>query len=90
MSLNIPKTRKPRRDALYSRDEIAVISKHKEEYRQQTTRALRGHVFKTKILVDIYNFWRAKGMQPVDDEESLKRMKVNLLLIIDSLSFIHI
>jgi len=29
-------------------------------------------------------------MQPVDDEESLKRMKVNLLLIIDSLSFIHI
>ena len=29
-------------------------------------------------------------MQPVDDEESLKQMKVNLLLIIDFLSFIHI
>ena len=90
MLLNIPKSRKPRKDALYSQDEIAVISKHKEEYRQQTTQALRGHVFKTKMLVNIYNFWLAKGMQPVDDEESLKRMKVNLLLIIELLSFIHI
>jgi len=90
MSLNILKTRKPHKDALYCQDEIAIISKYKKEYRQQTTQALRGHVFKTKMLVDIYNFWLAKGMQPVDDKESLKQMKVNLLLIIELLSFIHI
>jgi len=77
MSLNIPKTRKPHRDALYSRDEIAIISKHKEEYQQQTTRALRGHVFKTKILVDIYNFWLAKGMQPVESEAGEGQSSLN-------------
>ncbi len=77
MSSNVPKTRKPRKNALYSRDEIAVINKYKEEYRQQTTRELRGHVFKTKILVDLFNFWLAQGIAPVEEEESLNRMKVN-------------
>jgi hypothetical protein len=80
MSSNVPKTRKPRKNALYSRDEIAVINKYKEEYRQQTTRELRGHVFKTKILVDLFNFWLAQGIAPVEEEESLNRMKVNSYL----------
>lgn len=77
MSSNIPQQRKPRKDALYSREELSVISKHKEEYRQQTTRELRAHLIKTKILVDIFNFWLAQGNAPVDEEESVKRMKVN-------------
>ena len=79
MSSNVPKTRKPRKNALYSQDEIAVINKYKEEYGQQMTRELRGHVFKTKILVDLFNFWLAHGIVPVEEEESLKRMKVNLI-----------
>jgi hypothetical protein len=81
MSLNIPKTRKPRKDALYSREELKIISKYKEEYREQTTREMRGHVFKTKILVDIFNFWLAEGSAPLEEAESVKRMKVTLILI---------
>lgn len=83
MLLNIPKIRKARKDALYSRDKLNVISKYKEEYRQQTTHEMRGQVFKTKILVDIFNFWLAQGEEPVDEAEMVKHMKVNFILIDD-------
>lgn len=69
-------TKQPRKDALYSREELSVINVHKEEYRQQTTRELRAEVFKTKILLDLFNFWLSKGRAPVGEEESRKCMKV--------------
>jgi ABC-type histidine transport system ATPase subunit len=73
----IPTTKKPRRGALYTREEIQVISKHKEEYKDQTTRALRAHVFRTKILVDIFNYWDEKGTLPSVEEASIEWVKVN-------------
>lgn len=81
MSTEIPKTRKPRKDAYYTREEIQVINTHKEEYRQQTTRELRSNVFKTKILVDLFNFWLDQGTAPGDEEESTNRIKVGYTII---------
>lgn len=74
-----PKTRKPRGDAHYTREEILVINKYKEEYKEQTTRELRANIFKTKILVDLFNFWLEKGIGPKNEEESADRMKVGSL-----------
>ena len=76
MSHLIPKTKKTRRGTLYSRDELVVISKHKEEYKEQTTKTLRAHVFRTKILVDIFNYWDAQGTLPADEERCIEQVKV--------------
>jgi hypothetical protein len=72
----IPKTRKSRKDSRYSREEMQVISKYKQEYREQTTRELRGNVFKAKILVDLFNLWLEEGKAPDTEEDSANRMKV--------------
>jgi len=77
MSHLIPTTRKPRRGALYSREEIEVISKYKPEYKEQTTRALRAHVLRNKILVDIFNYWDVQGTLPLDEAVCVDRVKVN-------------
>ena len=77
MSHRIPTTKKPRRGALYSREEIEVISKYKEEYKDQTTRALRAHVMRNKILVDIFNYWDLQGTLPSDEVVCGERVKVN-------------
>ena len=76
MSTNLLNIRKPRKDALYTREEMAILNKHKEEYRDQTTIELRAKIFKTKILVDLFNFWLERGNAPTDEEDSNARMKV--------------
>ena len=76
MSRLILPTRKPRKDALYSREEMQVISKYKEEYKEQTTQALRAHVLKNKILVDIFNYWDDIGNIPTNEEDISDRVKV--------------
>jgi hypothetical protein len=76
MSNPMPKPRKSRKDGHYSREEMEVISKYKQEYQEQTTRELRGHVFKTKILVDRFNLWLKQGRAPSTEEDSATRMKV--------------
>jgi len=73
----IPTAKKPRRGALYTCDEIVVISKHKADYRNQTTRALRAHVLRTKILVDMFNYWDAQRTLPSDEVACIERVKVN-------------
>ncbi len=76
MSIPAPKVRKPRKDSRYNREEMKVISKYKQEYREQTTRELRGNVFKSKILVDLFNFWLEQDQLPTTEEDSATRMKV--------------
>jgi hypothetical protein len=77
MSHLIPTIRKPRRDALYSREEIAVLSKYKAEYKDQTTKPLRANVLRNKILVDIFNYWDVQKTLPADEEACVARVKVN-------------
>lgn len=78
MSHLIPTTRQPRKGALYSREEIKVISKYKEEYKEQTTKTLRAHVLRTKILVDIFNYWLEQDALPVDEAAIAERVKVSI------------
>jgi hypothetical protein len=82
MSAIPPRARKPRKDALYSRDEITVLNRYKEQYRQLTTSEARGDLIRNYVLVDIFNFWTQKGMAPKDEEESIMRMKVFTLPLI--------
>jgi hypothetical protein len=72
----IPTTKQPRRGTLYTKGELLVISKYKTEYKDQTTRTLRANVLRTKILVDLFNYWDAQNMLPSDDVESMERVKV--------------
>jgi hypothetical protein len=72
----IPTTKPPRRGTLYSREEIAVISKYKAEYKDQTTRALRAKVLRNKMLVDLFNYWLVQNMLPSNEAESMQRVKV--------------
>jgi hypothetical protein len=75
----IPTTRQPRRGARYSREEIVVISKYKAEYKDQTTRALRANVLRTKILVDIFNYWDEQGTLPSDAAVCTEQVKVSIM-----------
>jgi len=76
MSHLIPETRRARRGATYSREELEVISKYKDEYKEQTTRPLRAHVLRNKILVDLFNYWWQENTLPTDEEGCVARVKV--------------
>jgi hypothetical protein len=77
---SIPETllrRKPRiRSATYTVAEREIMDKHKDLYKQQTTRADRAEIFRDKILVDMYKYWKTHGFLPHDDEETRLRIRV--------------
>ena len=73
---NTRKNRKARQPCLYSGEERQVIEVYKEEYRSQLTKERRGHIFKTKILPDILNFWTKGGTICLGEVEVTKRVKV--------------
>jgi hypothetical protein len=77
MAHRIPTTRHPRKDTLYTQGEIDVLGKHKVEYMDQTTRVLRAHVLRNKILVDLFNYWDAQGTLPSEEAACVRRVKVN-------------
>lgn len=79
MADRIPTAKQPRRGALYSRDEILVIRKYKDEYKDQTTKALRANVMRA-ILGDMFNHWQALKTLPSDEATCLEWMKVILLM----------
>lgn len=73
----ILKTRKARKDSYYNRQEMAVISVHKQEYLSQTNAEGRGQVFRHKICPDIFNHWEAQGMSDLTGENIQKVGKVS-------------
>jgi hypothetical protein len=78
MSHLIPDTRRLRRDAIYSREELKVIGKYKDEYKIQTTREARKHVMK-KILLDMFTYWDELGNIAADEEDNVERARVSRL-----------
>ena len=72
----IPPAKQPRKGTFYSRQEIAILSTYKTEYKDQMTRPLRTHVLRNKILVDIFNYWDRQGIL-LSEEVVLQRVKVN-------------
>ena len=77
MSSEQEKTRKPRKDAIYSQEELAVINPFKDEYRQQTTREMRGNIIRQHVLNALFKYWTKVGKYPASPEESISRMKVS-------------
>ena len=77
MSLIPRPLRKPRKDSHLSAEERNVIVKYKDEYRSQPTRELRGDIFRSKILVDMFNHWQSHGLDPTDEAEAQHRIKVS-------------
>ena len=73
----IPPTKQPRKGARYSQEEIKVISKHKTEYKDQTTRSLRANVLRNNILVDLFNYWDAQGTVPSDEAACAELVRVS-------------
>ena len=78
MSQLIPETRWQRRDAIYTREEMTVIAKYKDEYKTQTTRETRKHVMK-KILLDVFTYWDERGNIAADEEDNVERARVSQL-----------
>jgi len=70
--------RKQRKDSHLSVEERDIINKYKTEYRSQTTRELRGEIFRCKILVDMLDYWKSKGLDTLDETESQNRIKVTV------------
>jgi hypothetical protein len=75
MAHRIPTAKQPRRGALYSREEMVVLRKYKDEYKEQTTRPLRANVMR-KILVDIFNHWNVLKTLPSDEATCVEWIKV--------------
>jgi hypothetical protein len=73
---NTQKVRKARSACLYSPEEHNAIAMHRELYRSQTTRDQRGHIFRTKILPDMFNHWTDNGVVPLSEEEVADRVRV--------------
>jgi hypothetical protein len=49
---------------------------HREEYKSQTTIQRRGHVFRMKILLDIFNYWTQNGALTLSAKDVANRVKV--------------
>jgi hypothetical protein len=54
------KPRKGRKECQYTKQEIAVMAKYKDEFKT-TTGKERDHVLRGKLLVDLFNFWHKRG-----------------------------
>jgi hypothetical protein len=70
------KVRKPRKNCLYSVEERIVIQPFKDEYRSQTLAERRGHIFRSKILPAIFDYWAKDGPGSMNSDEVESRVKV--------------
>ena len=69
-----------RQGCRYSKEERAILSKYKEEYKAKTTPEGREQVLKQKVFVDIFNYWFSKEGTMPSEEESKKRVTVFCLI----------
>src|SRR6202171_5244540 len=77
----VPNTNRPRRDAIYSKEEMVVLGKYKDEYKTQTTKEMRKHAMK-KILLAIFTYWDDRGNIAADEEDNTDRARVVLSIFI--------
>jgi hypothetical protein len=73
---NTRKMRKARSTCRYSVQERGAIVMHRELYRSQITKELRGHIFRTKILPDMFNHWANGGAVSFSEDEVADHVKV--------------
>jgi hypothetical protein len=71
-----PKVKKPRQNCLYTAEERRVIQPFKHEYQSQAEAERRGHIFKSKILPAIFDYWEKDGPGSMSSDEVATRVKV--------------
>ena len=71
--------RGPRKKEQYSTGEKDVLNKYKHDYRKTTTKEERYDLLRNRILVDIFNFWYAKGEVTPDIEPDLLSYKIKVM-----------
>ena len=76
MSQLVPDIRRPRRDAVYTREEMNVFGKYKKEYKALATKEMRKPMMK-KILFDLFSFWDQQGNIAADEEDNVDRARVS-------------
>ena len=74
----LDRQRSPRKKRKYSPDEIKVLEKHKEEYRDKTSTNDRQSLLQDFILVDIFNFWYKNGEITEDISEDDFRTRIQV------------
>lgn len=62
------KTRQPRQGCQYNQEEMVVLRKYKEVYRNTITHEERDSLLQQSILVDIFNHWDSKNIRPTGPE----------------------
>ena len=72
------KSRRPREGCLYNPQEVAILNKYKEEYRNKTTHEERDLVLRTEMFVEIFNYWDRMHI-PLDGPEEGRRFKVCII-----------
>lgn len=73
---NVHRTRRTRRESIYTAAERRILKTYKEEYRQLPSADERASLFKSKILVDLFNHWVLQGKEPGNDLDSTAAIKV--------------
>lgn len=71
--------RGPRKKGRYSKEEKAVLNKYKHDYRKTTTTEERFDLLRNRILVDIFNFWYAKGEVTPNIEPDVLSEKIKVM-----------
>lgn len=64
------KRRRPKGKCHFSKEEKQVLEKYKDLYKKSTTTEQRLDVLRNYLLVDIFNFWHAKGEVTSDISEA--------------------
>jgi hypothetical protein len=76
----VQKARKVRKDCKYSPEERAVFDRHKAAYMATTTHQERDFLLRTKLLLDLHNYWRSKEAAMCEGPELDARNEVRVLL----------
>ena len=71
--------RGPQKKGRYSTEEKEVLNKYKHDYRKTTTTEERYDLLRDRILVDIFNFWYAKGEVTPNIEPELLSNKIRVI-----------
>lgn len=75
------RTRRTRAVSLYPTEERQILNVHREDFRKETSADGRKSLFRNKVLVDIFNYWKAKGKAPQNEEASAAAIKVSQLTL---------
>ena len=63
-------TWKPRKESIYNAEEWAILCQYKEEYCLKATCEEWVALVRSKILVDMFNYWSGKGVDLNEDESN--------------------